>query len=160
MPGIFSDLGLSRGRLGFELGDGMTLGISVNDYVTLQRLMPGAEFVDASLVFRRLLSIHTPREIDGRGPACQAGAWIHDQLPQVLRPGMTEAELARRLTETFYARYAAPYAYHGDGYWDVRNPAAGDSNFFHSLLSDRVFRPGDVICRALSGASYQGYWAM
>lgn len=158
MPGIFSDLGLSRGRLGFELGDGMTLGINVNDYLTLQKLMPGAEFVDGSPVYRRLLSIHTPREIEWTRLACQAGVWIHNQLPQVLRPGMDEAELAQRLTETFYARYAAPYAYHGDGYWDVRNPAAGDSNFFHTVLSDRAFRAGDVICRALSGASYQGYW--
>ena len=29
MPGVFAELGLARGRLGFELGDCMTLGLSV-----------------------------------------------------------------------------------------------------------------------------------
>ncbi len=42
MPEIFGELGLSRGRLGFELGDCMTLGLSVNDFLRLRDLLPQA----------------------------------------------------------------------------------------------------------------------
>ena len=43
----FADLGLARGRLGFELGDCMTLGLSVNDFLRLRELMPGPRWSTA-----------------------------------------------------------------------------------------------------------------
>jgi len=36
MPGAFAELGLQTSRLAFELGDNMTLGISVNDFLRLR----------------------------------------------------------------------------------------------------------------------------
>src|SRR5215471_1568967 len=54
MPDVFADLGLARARLGFDLGDGMTLGLSVVDFFRLRELMPGAALVDdGSSVIRR-----------------------------------------------------------------------------------------------------------
>src|SRR5207245_1909897 len=50
MPSVFEELGLERHRLGFELGDNMTLGIGVNDFLRLRELMPNASFVDGSPV--------------------------------------------------------------------------------------------------------------
>ena len=157
MPAIFADLGLERGRLGFELGDCMTLGISVVDFLRLGELMPSARLVDGSAVFRRLMSVHTPEEIVRVRRACQAGVWIHDQVPRLLHPGMTERDLFARLAETFRAHFGAGYEYHPEGAWDVRNPRTGDSNFFHAAVTDRTFKPGDLICRSNSGASYRGY---
>jgi Xaa-Pro aminopeptidase len=157
MPQIFAELGLKRGRLGFELGDCMTLGITVSDFLRLRDLMPGAQLVDGSPVIRRLMSIHTPEEIERVRKACQAGVWIHNQVPHVLRPGLTERELIARLTEVFYQQFGAGYTYQGDGAWDVRNLETGDSNFYHTVVTDRVFKAGDLICRALSGVSYRGY---
>jgi len=40
MPPYLAELGLARGRLGFELGDCMTLGLSVADFLRLRELMP------------------------------------------------------------------------------------------------------------------------
>jgi Xaa-Pro dipeptidase len=157
MPGVFADLGLTRGRLGFELGDCMTLGISVNDFLRLRELMPGAQLVDGSAAIRWLMSVHTPEEIERTRKACKAGVWIHEQVPAILRPGLTERELIRRLAEVFAEHFGAGYTYRGDGAWDVRNPRTGDSNLFHAAITDRVYKEGDLVARSTSGASYRGY---
>jgi Xaa-Pro aminopeptidase len=157
MPEVFAALGLTRGRLGFELGDCMTLGISVNDFLRLRDLMPAAALVDGSPVIRRLMSIHTPEEIERVRRACAAGVWIHNQVPALLRPGMTERELLGRLAAAFAGRFGTGYAYQPAGGWDVRNPDGADSNTYHAAVTDRPYRRGDLVCRGTSGASYRGY---
>ena len=157
MPHVFAELGLEHGRLGFELGDCMTLGLSVNDFLRLRDLMPAAQLVDGSPAIRRLMSIHTPEEIERTRRACQAGIWIHNQVPTILRPGLTEREFVARLAEVFRAHYGEGYSYRPEGAWDVRNPRAGDSNIFHAALTDRTFKVGDLVGRAESGVSYRGY---
>ena len=159
MPYIFADLGLERGRLGFELGDCMTLGISFNDFIRLRELLPHAELVDGSPVIRHLHSFPTPEEIKRVRIACEAGVWIHEQVPQVLRPGMTERAFRSELVSLFNSRYGDDYTYFPDGAWDIRNPEGVDSSFFHYPATDRVFRAGDTICRLVSGVVYRGYWA-
>lgn len=135
----------------------MTLGLSVNDFLRLRELMPHAQLVDGSAAIRRLMSIHTPEEIERTRRACQAGVWIHNQVPRILRPGMTERELIAKLTQAFGEHFGEGYSYHGAGAWDVRNPATGDSNIFHAAITDRAFKRGDLLGRATSGASYRGY---
>ncbi len=157
IPEIFGDLGLRRCRLGFELGDCMTLGLSVNDFLRLRELLPRASFVDASALLRRLMSVHTPEEIERVRRACQAGVWIYDQVPAHLGPGMREGEFLGRLAGAFASQFGAGYAYDPAGAWDVRNTGAGDSNMFHRAITERVFRVGDTVARATSGASYRGY---
>ena len=157
MPWVFAELGLERGRLGFELGDCMTLGISFNDFGRLRQLMPQAQLVDGSTVIRRLMQIPTPEEVARVRKACQAGVWIHEQVPHILRPGMTEGKFRRKLGEAFFAQFGEGYSYRSDGGWDIRNPQGGDSSFFHYVATGRKFREGDTICRGWSGAIYRGY---
>jgi Xaa-Pro aminopeptidase len=157
MPQIFARMGLTRGRLGFELGDCMTMGLSFNDFVMLKTLMLEARLVDASPVIRKLMSVHTPIEIDRIRKACQAGVWIHDCVPHVLRPGMTERELLAALADRFAETYDGAYAYRPEGAWDVRNRNGGDSNLFHNIVTDRPYRVGDYVARGTSGVSYRGY---
>ncbi len=157
IPPIFHELGLNRKRLGFELGEEMTLGISFNDFLRLRELLPNASLVDGSSVIRRLMTMQTPLEIERTRLACQAGVWIHNQVPEVLRAGMTEREFMGRLSATFAARYDHRYAYRPTGNWDVRNAERGDYNLHHHIATDRVFQAGDQICRGTSGASYRGY---
>jgi Xaa-Pro aminopeptidase len=157
MPGIFAELGLGRSRLGFELGDTMTLGLSVNDFLALRERMAGAQFVDAAPAIRRLMAIQTPLEIERMRLACEAGVWIHGQVPRILRPGLTEREFFGRLGEAFACRFGAGYCYDVEGGWDIRNAGAGDYHLYHHGVTDRVFREGDQVCRGTSGASYRGY---
>jgi Xaa-Pro aminopeptidase len=157
IPAIFARLGLSSARLGFELGDCTTLGLTVNDFLALRELMTRAELVDGSSVIRALMSVHTPLEIDRVRLACQAGVWIYDQMAELLRPGQTERALIQALTERFASRYGAGYAYRADGFWDVRNPTRDDANLFHAAITDRVYQRGDYVARGYSGVSYRGY---
>jgi Xaa-Pro aminopeptidase len=159
VPRMFADLGLARARVGFELGDCMTLGMAVNDFLRLRDLLPHAQLVDGSPVIRRLMQIHTPLEIERTRLACEAGVWIHEQTPHILTPGISEREFHRRLAAAFAARYDdQSYVYAPAGAWDIRNPAGDDSVLFHAIATDRVFRPGDTVSRCLSGVTYAGYW--
>jgi len=157
MPTVFQGLGLAHARLGFELGGCMTLGLSVEDFLRLRELLPQAQLVDGSSVFRRLLSVHTPLEIERTRIACAAGVWIHNQVPDVLRPRLTEREFVHRLARRFAEQFGDGYAYREEGGWDVRNPGTGDSNLYHAVLTDRVFKAGDQVSRGTSGASFRGY---
>ena len=157
IPVIFETLGIATGRLGFELGDCMTLGIAVNDFLELRELLPSAELVDGSPVYRRLMSVHTPLEIEWVRRACEAGVWIHDQVPELLRPGITEREFFGALLDRFQSTHGPDYHYQVAGVWDVRNPGAGDSNIFHAAVTDRPYRPGDFVFRGWSGVFYRGY---
>jgi len=160
MPLFLADLGLSRGRLGFELGDCMTLGISVLDFLRLKELMPKADFVDGSSVIRRLMSIHTPWEVEQLRAACRAADWIHAETPALLRSGMIERELFALLEQRFAAQFAEPFSYTATGVWDVRNAAdAASMNSFHAVATDRVYRAGDVVMRGYSGVAFNGYVA-
>ena len=126
MPAAFERLGLARGRLGFELGDCMTLGLSFNDFMELRELMPGAALVDGSPVIRRLMSVHTPLEIDRLRTACAAGVAVHSFVPELLRPGLTEREFLSALAARSAERFGDGYEYRRAGGWDVRNAASGD----------------------------------
>jgi Xaa-Pro dipeptidase len=157
MPGIFAELGLARSRLGFELGDTMTLGLSVNDFLQLRELMAGAQLVDAGPAIRRLMAIQTPLEIERMRAACEAGVWIHGQVPRLLRSGLTERAFCVQLSEAFASRFGSGYHYEVEGGWDIRNADAGEYHLYHHGVTDRMFRVGDQICRGTSGASYRGY---
>lgn len=156
-PLIFAELGLTGARLGFELGDCMTLGLSVNDFLRLRDLLPHARLVDGSPIFRRLMSIHTPLEIERVRQALAGANWVYDQVPAILRPGLTERELMQRLATAFAAQYGADYQFDPVTAWDIRNPVAGNSSFYHAVATDRVFQAGDTVSRGYSGVSYLGY---
>jgi Xaa-Pro aminopeptidase len=154
---IFGELGIDGARLGFELGDTMTLGLSFNDFCALRESLDRARIVDASSLLRRLMAVHTPLEVERVRLACEAGQWIHERVPEVLCPGMTERALLGELAGLFGRRFTAGYGYRPDGGWDVRNKAADDYNLYHGVVTDRPYRLGDVVCRGTSGASFRGY---
>jgi Xaa-Pro dipeptidase len=52
-------IGLDKGRLGFEPGF-----LSADAYLTLQKALPQASFIDANAVFERVREIKTPAEIE------------------------------------------------------------------------------------------------
>jgi Xaa-Pro aminopeptidase len=116
--------------------------------------------VDGSPVIRSLMAVLTPFEVGLLRRACEAGVWMHEQVRDVLRPGLTEKKFAAILKQKFSERFPSDeYEYREAGLWDVRNPAAGDSSCFHAVLTDRVFKPGDQLFRGFSGVSFAGYHA-
>jgi len=82
---------------------------------------------------------------------------VYDQIPHLLRPGLTERAFVRQLGEAFARRFGEDYTFQAAGLWDVRNPEGSDSNIFHEAVTDRPFRAGDLVARGASGVSYRGY---
>jgi Xaa-Pro aminopeptidase len=145
IPLVLAELKVASGRLGFELGDCMTLGISVNDFLRLRTLLPRARLDDASPLIRKLMSVHTDLEIERLRSACEAGIAVHDMVPSILRAGMTERVVLDELSHRFRERFPTPdHSYQPAGGWDVRNSSRADSNPFHTEISDRAFRGRDL----------------
>jgi Xaa-Pro dipeptidase len=161
IPEIFAELGIEAGRLGFELGDCMTLGMNLNDFLRLRELVPHASLVDASAIFRRLMSIHTPFEIENVREACRVGVEMHATVGELLRVGLTERELFEALRCSFEATFGddSRLEYQAQGVWDVRNPARADSPMFHAVTTDHRYDVGDVVFRGWSGVWCMGYIA-
>jgi Xaa-Pro dipeptidase len=160
IPAALASLGLSGGSMGFELGDCMTLGLSVNDFLRLRELMPGARLIDGSPVIRRLMSVLTPWEVSQLREACKAADWIHAQVPEVIRDGVTERWAFDELERRFRDRYGDDFEYVAAGLWDVRNASdPSSSNVFHAVATDRPYRRGDVVFRGYSGVGRRGYIA-
>ena len=51
------------------------------------------------------------------------------------------------MAAAFRERWGDGYSYRETGGWDMRNPGRGDSNHFHAVATDRVFRAGDLFFR-------------
>ena len=101
LPALFAELGAPLGRrIGVEKG-----GLPWNLAELLQHKLPGVEMVAADQVLARARAVKTPYEqrIMARcGEAHHAGLY-HD-LPRVLRPGMSEREIALAAWDVFFAR--------------------------------------------------------
>jgi len=160
MVKAFRELKLDKARLGWELGDCQTLGISYNDLNEFKRLMPEAEFLDGSYVLRRLHQFPTPFQLDVIRKACYAGVKMHDQVVEIARAGMTEREFAESMRRRFEElNFGDGYSFAG-GYDDVRNPRYPELNLmFKGQVTNRPFMEGDVFCKGSSGVSYLGQGA-
>lgn len=153
-----ADLGLGARRLGFELGDCTTLGMSYLDFERLRRLMPAAEFVDGAPVLRRCLQIQTAEEIARVRVACGAAVSMHHAVASVLKLRMSERELLSELSRWFGERVARPgLSYRAEGGWDVRSLPRRRWSPFHAAAGDWVYAAGDVVARATGGTTFRGY---
>jgi len=65
----------------------------------LQAALPSARWVQGSTVTRELRAVKTPSEIDALAAAAAAIDEVHARVPDLLRPGCSEAEVAREIGE-------------------------------------------------------------
>lgn len=69
----------------------------------IQQAVPGRDWVPASRVMRVLRMRKTPQELDALRRAAAAIDRVHAQVPELLRPGRTEAEIGRDIAELILA---------------------------------------------------------
>src|SRR5260370_649247 len=75
--------------------------MSHNDFMDLQRRLPGASLVDASEVFLALRAVKSPTEADRVRAAMQTASRAASRAFEKVRPGMTNlgfAKLVKRLS--------------------------------------------------------------
>jgi Xaa-Pro aminopeptidase len=89
------ELNLADGRIGCELGLEERLGISYNDFISLQRDLPKAEFVDASELFLNLRVIKSQAEIKCIRRACEVTSKAYEKTFNSLETGMNPDDVQR-----------------------------------------------------------------
>lgn len=151
IAGVLKDLGLSKARIGAELGREQYLGIS---YLGLQEVMaelPQAEFVDAADIILTCRVVKSPQEIEYLRKTSQISARAQRETFAEARAGMTENEVAQILRERLIA--------HGAEKISLLCVLSGTNDKGIVLLpTDRVIQKGDTLGFDV-GVSYRGYWS-
>ncbi|BCS52775.1 Xaa-Pro peptidase family protein [Geobacter sp. SVR] len=126
--------------------------VPVQQYNLYNKLMPGREFVDISGINREIRSVKSEGELELMGKAGRALCGIFSQIPEFLKPGMRELDLAAEFE--YRLRKAG-----GEGF--VRMRAFNQELFLGmALTGTNAVKPGffdgAVTGQGLSAASPQG----
>lgn len=142
-------LGLSRARIGAELGREQYLG---TNYLALREIMaglPAAEFVDAAQIILDVRVIKSPREIEYCRQAARITAQSEKEIFEEVHAGMSENEIAVKLRTRLFEKGAENLTL----LCVVSGPSTGGICL---APTDRVVRKGDTLgfdC----GVTYRGY---
>jgi len=90
MPSLLME---HQGRLPKKMGVELDV-LPAKEYVRLQRIFAEVEITDSSSMIKAIRKIKSPYEIDLIKQAGRIGKIVYDEVPRVLREGMTEIELA------------------------------------------------------------------
>src|SRR4051812_25436730 len=112
--------------------------------------MSGAEQVTAGDVLRALRMRKTPAEVDALRLAGQAIDRVHARMGEWLRPGRTEADVARDIAEAIVAE-----GHESVNFVIVGSGPNGASPHHH--VSERVINAGDPVVVDIGGTNAAGY---
>lgn len=148
---VLKNLGLSKARIGCELGREQYLGIS---YLGLQEIMDGlsgAEFVDAANIILTVRNVKSPQEIAYLRRASIISAEAQKKTFGEVRAGMSENEIAQILRQNLIANGAEKLS--------LLCVLSGVNDKGIVLLpTDRVVQKGETLGFDV-GVSYRGYWS-
>ena len=138
-----SDLGLAKGRLGFEM-DGYSF-IPIARYEELKARLAGAELVNGSGVVEKERAIKSPAELEYIRQACRIAELGIEAVRDNLRAGMTENELAGHVEKAVVGaggEYPGLPLFLSSG-WRTIVP--------HANPTDKVIEKGDHVFTELTG---------
>ena len=137
--------------------DGVSIGFEADFLVVsqmeqLKELLPGARWEPTIRVVEEISAVKDPSELRAIQMAVEITDRTYDQVLPEIRPGVTEREIAGRISYT-HRMFGAE----GDAFEPI---VAGGPNsaFPHAVPSDREFRDGDFVVLDF-GAKYGGYCA-
>ncbi len=129
--------------------------VAVTDSMTALHLLPlsevlGAVPVLATEVLRKLRMIKDASEVDALRKAGAAIDRVHARVPEFLKPGRTEAEIAADIAEAIVAEGHSEVAFIIVG----SGPNGADP---HHECSDRELQVGDIVVVDIGGPYAPGY---
>ncbi len=136
------DRGLSAGRIGVELGQEQRMGVPVGDFLSIERSMPEARFVDAADVIIKTRMVKSEEEVSYMRAAARITARARQRLNEdYLRPGVTERQLARQFRQLMLEEGADGTSFvHFQ--FDIQSELPGAKHAFHY---DRPLRRGVIL---------------
>ncbi len=151
VTGVLKDLGLSRARIGCELGREQYLGISHQGFCEIMRGMPEAEFVDAADIILAVRNVKSPQEIEYIRRAAMINAEAQSKTFAKVHAGMTENQVAQILRQNLIAGGAEKISL-------LCVLSGANEKGIVLLPTDRVIRKGETLGLDV-GMSYRGYWS-
>jgi Xaa-Pro aminopeptidase len=148
---VLEEAGLSKDRVGAELGQEQRMGIPVGAYLDLVRALPRVEFVDAADILIQLRMVKSAEEIAYIRKAAEITARARQRLYDAeIIPGMTERQAVRALRRLILEEG-------GDrmSFCHIQNGLPGYSNQFHY---DRPLERGMMI--GMDAGAYYGMYTI
>ena len=144
------DLGLDPARIGAELGYEQRLNLSYRDVERLKALLPSAELVDAAPAIWRVRMRKSAAEIECLRRACAITDATYEQIFAVVRAGMTERKIARRVGVLMLEHGADRTG------WIMLTSGRGQYHRTLGTPRERAVQKGEMLWLDLS-AIYNGY---
>jgi Xaa-Pro aminopeptidase len=144
------DKGLAEGTIGVPLGPGTRLGLSLQEFETLQGGLPRARFEDSSPVVFGCRKIKSELEIEKLRRTCEITCQGFEAGFRSLRAGMTERELEAVVRGTYFQEGATMSGF-------LATLCGGERMMWpDALASDYVIADGDLVMLD-GGAEFDGY---
>ncbi len=149
---IMGELGITRGKLGMELGYEQRLGISLNDFRRLEAELKDLRIVDASMLLWSLRMVKSPAEIEMMRKSAAVTAAAFAAAFAVVKPGMTEQDVCLVCAETMVEHGAERPGF------ILATSGRGNYNVLSGKPTARKLEAGDMIWIDM-GAVVDGYWS-
>lgn len=143
--------GLLNGRLGTELGLGLRLGMTYEQFVELKDCTPEAEWVNLADVIWSVRSVKSEQEVEYIRVACKATDIAWERAVEACKEGVTEREI-----EKVIGLNMVEFADKPDFITITSGPDRYD--MINGVPSDRKMQKGDMVCFDI-GAVYKHYFS-
>lgn len=149
------------GLVGFSSTVVRTPTLLHGDVIAFQRMMPDAEFVDASWMLNEMRLVKSPEELDFLCKAGKIARKVVDTMLDCARPGVTEAEYWIEMLRTQVVNGAEPDGFNLMKTGPLEHPANELWNLLHGCSqplapSMRPLQRGDLIISEFH-TKYGGY---
>ncbi|MFG1695064.1 M24 family metallopeptidase [Nonomuraea sp. NPDC049309] len=141
---------MAAARLGRPAKVGLADRMWAMSTLRFREVLPGTEQVLAGSVLRELRMRKSPAEVAALREAGEAIDSVHRRVPELLRAGRTEREVARDIAEAILAS--------GHATVDFVIVASGPNGASpHHDVSDRVIQAGEPVVVDIGGQLHNGY---
>jgi Xaa-Pro dipeptidase len=141
---------LNSARLGLELGVSHRLGMTVNDFIGLQASLPKARLLDAAEFWWDIRAIKSDAECSVLRDACVITDLVFEELNAIIRPGITESEIASWMHQRYF-QLGADRGGFVVVRADINDPLAGGAG-------PRPIESGNLVYID-AGCVVRGYWS-
>lgn len=148
---VLRELGLTRARLGLELGNEMVIDLAEVERAALYDLLSSATRLDASALLWQLRMVKSPYEVACVARACQITGEAYEHTFAAVRPGMSEADIESIMLRAMIERG-------GRSPWLNITSGAGHYDTITKNGSARPVERGDMIWMD-GGCSVAGYFS-
>lgn len=149
---IMKELGMTTGKIGFELGIEQRIGFQVDTFLAIKDLLTQAKIVDASDIIWEQRLIKSETEIACIRRACQATSYAFNELYKNINARMNERDITM-----LAQKYMIEGGAERPGFHIITSGEGGYGRICDSGRS-RKLEKGDFLWLDM-GAVYNGYWA-